>query len=251
MKRQIPNLITLGNLLCGFIATLTAASSDEPRALALAALLICLGIFLDFFDGMTARLLDVASPLGKELDSLADVVTSGVAPAVLLFSILDSAALYDGVPTWMGWLPLTAFLMPLFAAYRLAKFNLDTRQHHSFIGLPVPANALFWVGIALWYGTHGNVEFGQTMGPYMGSIAIVALALLSLVVDILMVSELPMFSLKFNFKDLSWKTNAIPYCFLIGCVAIVVATRTWYSISVIIAWYILLSLISCKKIHVQ
>ena len=251
MKRQIPNLITLGNLLCGFIATLIAASSDEPRALAIAALFICLGIFLDFFDGLTARLLGVVSPLGKELDSLADVVTSGVAPAALLFGILDSAVLYDGVPSWMDWLPFTAFLMPLFAAYRLAKFNLDTRQHHSFVGLPVPANALIWVGIALWYGTHSNVEFGQTLGPYMGPIAIITLTLLTLIVDILMVSELPMFSLKFDFKDLSWKSNAVPYCFLIGCVVIIVATRTWYSVSIIIAWYILLSLISCKKRHVQ
>lgn len=237
MKRQIPNLITLGNLLCGVIATGAAVEGNIIAA----ALLICLGIFLDFFDGLTARLLNVASPLGKELDSLADVVTSGVAPAFILFHLIQ-AECYGDIPTWVPYLSVTALLMPLFAAYRLAKFNLDTRQGHSFLGLPVPSNALIWVGLALSFGD-GCTGWGLA--------TIVILAVASLIVDILMVSEVPMFSLKFNFKDLSWKTNAVPYCFLIGCVAIIAITRDWYSISIIIAWYILLSLITCKKNHVQ
>lgn len=237
MKRQIPNLITLGNLLCGVIATGAAVEGNIIAA----ALLICLGIFLDFFDGLTARLLNVASPLGKELDSLADVVTSGVAPAFILFHLIQSGCPVD-TPTWVSYLSVTAFLMPLFAAYRLAKFNLDTRQGHSFLGLPVPSNALIWVGLALSFGD-GCTGWGLA--------TVVILAVASLIVDILMVSEVPMFSLKFNFKDLSWKTNAVPYCFLIGCVAIIAITRDWYSISIIIAWYILLSLITCKKNHVQ
>ena len=123
IKRQIPNLITLGNLLCGVIACYFAARGNVQ----VAALFICLGIFLDFFDGLAARLLNVASPLGKELDSLADVVTSGVAPGIILLHLLrDNAS---------QWLALVALLVPLFAAYRLAKFNLDTRQSHSFLGL--------------------------------------------------------------------------------------------------------------------
>lgn len=237
MKRQIPNFITLGNLLCGVIATGAAVEGNIIAA----ALLICAGIFLDFFDGLTARLLNVASPLGKELDSLADVVTSGVAPSFILLHLIQTECIGD-TPMWVSYLSVTAFLMPLFAAYRLAKFNLDTRQGHSFLGLPVPSNALIWVGLALSFGD------GCTG---LGVVAAIGLIIASLLVDILMVSELPMFSLKFNFKDLSWKTNAVPYCFLIGCLVLTAVTREWYSISLIIAWYILLSLITCKKNHVQ
>lgn len=178
---------------------------------------------------MAARLLDVASPLGKELDSLADVVTSGVAPGLILYNYLGYLT-----PGSLG-LKYLAFLMPLFAAYRLAKFNLDTRQSHSFLGLPTPANALIWVGLAFYnWWPEQNTGFA------------LILVGISLITDILMVSELPMFSLKVNFKDLSWKTNCIQYIFLIVCAAIIAATRQWYAISLIILWYILLSILTCK-----
>jgi len=242
IKRQIPNLITLGNLLCGVIAIGYAASGSLRRA----ALFICLGIFLDFFDGLAARLLKVASPLGKELDSLADVVTSGVAPAFIL-----SALVYNGYNCWGGgrivfWLGLGAFLIPLFAAYRLAKFNLDTRQSHSFLGLPAPANALIWVGIALT--TNCCTFCPAALAPVVAHpVFPYCLVALSLATDVLMVSEVPMFSLKFNFKDLSWRTNAVQYIFLIGCAAIIAATRQWYAISLIILWYVILSLITQRK----
>lgn len=230
MKKQIPNLITLANLLSGVLASLFAAQGWLDRA----ALFICLGIFFDFFDGMAARLLDVASPLGKELDSLADVVTSGVAPGLILYNYLNY--LLADFSLWCGYI---AFLMPLFAAYRLAKFNLDTRQSHSFLGLPVPANALFWVGLALW-----------NWWPQPKMVFALLLIGFSLFTNILMVSELPMFSLKFNFKDMSWKTNAVQYLFLLVCVAIVAicfATHIfWLSISFIILWYILLSILTRK-----
>ncbi len=224
IKRQIPNLITLGNLLCGVIACYFAARGNVQ----VAALFICLGIFLDFFDGLAARLLNVASPLGKELDSLADVVTSGVAPGIILLHLLrDNAS---------QWLALVALLVPLFAAYRLAKFNLDTRQSHSFLGLPVPSNALIWVGLALWQGTpENNIAFA------------IALIIISLATNILMVSEMPMFSLKVNFKDMSWKSNAVQYLFLIGCAAFIAVARQWYAISLIILWYIVLSAITQRK----
>ena len=139
LKRQIPNIITLGNLTCGVAACYMASQGFLWQA----AVYIIAGIFLDFFDGLAARLLGVASPVGRELDSLADVVTSGVAPALILFEAIPLD------PTWLYVLSLAAFLMPAFAAYRLAKFNLDTRQSHSFLGLPAPSNALIWVGLAL------------------------------------------------------------------------------------------------------
>ncbi len=232
MKKQIPNLITLGNLLCGVLATLFAAQGKLP----LSALLICGGIFLDFFDGMAARLLGVASPLGKELDSLADVVTSGVAPGLILLDLLWD----NPIGRWLAWL---ALLMPLFAAYRLAKFNLDTRQSHSFLGLPAPANALIWVGLALSAPT-GNLLAASP-------VATVVLLAVSLFTNLLMISEVPMFSLKFNFKDLSWRTNAVPYLFLVGCALLIGLTRQWYCVSLIILWYILLSLLTQKKHHAQ
>lgn len=243
IKRQIPNLITLGNLLCGVMATYAAANGDLYGA----ALFICLGIFLDFFDGMAARLLNVASPLGKELDSLADVVTSGVAPGVILFVMLSHAE-----EPLVGFFCFLAFLMPLFAAYRLAKFNLDTRQSHSFLGLPVPSNALIWVGVALYVAPTCECQLCQMEGEgwnpiISNSIFLVVLIVVSLITNLLMVSEMPMFSLKVNFKDMSWKTNAVQYIFLISCALIIGVTRQWYAISLIILWYILLSAITQKK----
>lgn len=236
MKKQIPNLITLGNLLCGVLAAYCAANDR----LHLAALLICLGILLDFFDGMTARLLGVSSPIGKELDSLADVVTSGVAPGFIVFKMIQQCAPAGSV---FQWIALVALLIPLFAAYRLAKFNLDTRQSHSFLGLPVPSNALIWVGLALSLGT-------ATFDPIAHQLwFVVAVIAVSLLTDILMVSELPMFSLKFNFKDLTWRTNSIPYIFLIGCALIIALTRHWFAISIIILWYILFSFLTRNRQH--
>ena len=228
MKKQIPNLITLCNLLCGVFSCAHAARGNVD----VAGIFICLGIFFDFFDGMAARLLDVSSPLGKELDSLADVVTSGVAPGFILFNLLGGSQL-----PWLRWIGL---LVPLFAAYRLAKFNLDTRQTHSFIGLPVPANALIWVG----FGIDAGFVFDHLW-------VAVALAVLSIVTDIMMVSEVPMFSLKVNFKDLSWRTNSIQYIFLLGCAVIValgfVFALDFLFLPLLIIWYIFLSLLTQKK----
>lgn len=246
IKRQIPNIITLANLLCGVLASFSAAIGDISSA----ALLICLGIFFDFFDGMAARLLGVASTLGKELDSLADVVTSGVAPGLILFSILS-----EGGGPLVRFFSLTAFLVPLFAAYRLAKFNLDTRQSHSFLGLPVPANALIWVGLALYLVPLGScdcelckVEGEFEWNPLLtNNVFLTVLIIVSLITNILMVSELPMFSLKVNFKDMSWKSNSIQYIFLFVCAIIIVATRQWYSISLIIIWYIILSILTRRR----
>ena len=233
MKKQIPNLITLCNLLCGVFSCIFA----YEETLHIAAFFICLGIFFDFFDGMAARLLGVASPIGKELDSLADVVTSGVAPGMILYVILDQ------ISEWI-WLRYLALLIPLFAAYRLAKFNLDTRQSHSFLGLPVPANALIWVGIALFCALPQTNDY---IFSDEHTILAIVLVIVSLCTDIMMISEIPMFSLKVNFKDMSWKTNRIQYIFLIICAIIIVATRQWYSISLIIIWYIILSILTQRR----
>ena len=229
IKRQIPNLITLGNLACGVLAVYEALFEGCYQT---AAILICCGIFLDFFDGLSARLLGVASPIGKELDSLADVVTSGVAPAAILYSLTYYPMIGCGKP----WLAIAFLLIPLFAAYRLAKFNIDTRQSHSFLGLPVPSQALVWVGLAL---SQWPIVSGQW--------SVVAIVALSLVLNVLMVSELPLFSLKFNFKDLSWRTNKVQYIFLIVCAAIIVLLRDWIAISAIILWYILFSLFTQRR----
>ncbi|MCR5444680.1 MAG: CDP-diacylglycerol--serine O-phosphatidyltransferase [Bacteroidales bacterium] len=227
IKRQIPNLITLCNLACGVLSVYAALALNYPVQ---AALLICLGILFDFFDGLTARLLGVSSPLGKELDSLADVVTSGVAPAAILYRLTEQTFVNYGTE----WMAVFFLLIPLFAAYRLAKFNLDTRQSHSFLGLPVPSQALVWVGVALTYDRPSAI----------------AVLVVSLILNVLMVSELPLFSLKFNFKDLSWKTNSVQYLFLIGCAILIAVLRDWIALSAIILWYILFSILTRRR-HAQ
>ena len=236
IKRQIPNLITLGNLFCGVESIFAALVQNYVMA---AAMWICGGIFLDFFDGMAARLLKVPSELGKQLDSLADVVTSGVAPAFIMFRLVE-VPMKELIPLWGVILVMIPFLlMPLFSAYRLAKFNIDTRQSHSFLGLPVPANALIWVGLALAGLSVTNLTLA------------IVLAVVAMVTDILMVSEMPMFSLKFNFKDMSWKANATQYIFLSGCIVIAAIEMlffqpSWVVLSLIIFWYIIMSLLQKK-----
>lgn len=247
VKKQIPNCITLCNLICGVLAALFAVryeisaydtfseNSSVTPYLAIAAGFILLGIFFDFFDGMFARLLNVSSPMGKELDSLADVVTSGVAPGLILFEILNTSET-------MTWIKYLALLTPALAAFRLAKFNLDTRQSHSFRGLPAPANAIIWVGLAFIF------EFAPSQEVYwlFTDGGLLGIALLSIITATLMIGELPMFSLKFNFKDLSWKTNKTAYIFLAVNIALIIAF-TYYSISLIILWYIILSIITQKQ----
>jgi CDP-diacylglycerol--serine O-phosphatidyltransferase len=235
IKRFIPNLITLGNLFCGVESVFASLALGDTR---MAALWICAGIFLDFFDGLAARALQVPSDLGKQLDSLADVVTSGVAPAFLMVKIVE-LPMRDLLPQWGVLLVMLPFvLLPLFAAYRLAKFNIDTRQSPPFLGLPVPSNALIWVGLAL----SGFEVSGLALG--------IVVAVVALATDVLMVSELPLFSLKFNFKDLSWKTNSVRYLFLVGCAVLIAVLRNWIVLSAIILWYILFSIIT-RRHHAQ
>ena len=253
MKKNIPNLITLGNLLCGIIATYLAIKTKIQAA----ALFICLGIVFDFFDGLSARLLKVSSDIGKELDSLADLVTSGIAPAFIVFAILCAGLDKTNAGDMASCSSYLILLMPLFAAFRLAKFNLDADQKHYFKGLPVPANALVWVGLALALPDINIPAFNEIWNMWWVPMIVV----LSLVLDVLMVGNLPMFSLKFNFKNLSWETNKTRYVFLIGCAIITLLmlfadrlctsqiniNMIWLAISLSILWYIAMSIITRKE----
>ena len=151
MRKHIPNIITCCNLVSGCIAVVYALHFNAQMAL----LFVIIGAVFDFFDGMSARLLGVSSDIGKELDSLADDVTFGVAPSAIIFaelSVLDYPSFLNAMPVVTTLLPYLAFVVAAFSAVRLAKFNLDTRQTTSFIGLPTPANALFWGALIVGFG---------------------------------------------------------------------------------------------------
>ena len=227
MKKHIPNTITCCNLISGCIATYWAFQGEYQLAL----LFIIIGAVFDFFDGMSARLLGVSSPIGKELDSLADDITFGFAPSAMVFSLLNGTS----SPTWLApvasYVPFFAFVMAAFSALRLAKFNLDERQALGFIGLPTPANALFWGSLIV--GT------GEWLQNY-----VVLILWLVIMNSYLLVCEIPMFALKF--KTWGWKGNEIKYIFLLTCIPILL----FFGISglaVIIAWYVALSVINNLK----
>ena len=145
IKTHLPNTITCCNLISGCIATGSAFYGQYQWAV----LMIVLGAVFDFFDGMTARALGVSSPIGKELDSLADMVTFGVAPSAIMFHLFFEVHYPEILTPLKSFIPYTAFIMAAFSALRLAKFNIDDRQSNQFIGLPTPANALFWGSLIL------------------------------------------------------------------------------------------------------
>ena len=238
IRKQIPNLLTLCNLICGALAAYMAAMGWLHRA----ALLMFCGILFDFLDGFAARMLGVSSPMGKELDSLADVVTSGVAPAFILSRML---LCFHG---WNYW-ALLAFLMPAFAAYRLAKFNLDERQHESFLGLPVPSNALIWASLGLCVVHPDWAQIALLPVPdiqrvLVSNTSLVVMACLSMLTNVLMISEVPMLGLKF--KSFGWKGNEQRYILLIGAAVLIVLFGI-FGIAIAILWYILLSLLCGRR----
>lgn len=218
VKKHIPNTITCLNLISGCIATYWAFHGIYELAL----LFIVIGAVFDFFDGMVARLLHVSSPIGKELDSLADDITFGFAPSAIVFNYLCSFHNHFIV------LPFLAFIMAAFSALRLAKFNLDERQAMGFIGLPTPANALFWgsliVGMGDSIASLPYIEYFLLVGVFISSW--------------LLVAEIPMFALKF--KNWGWKGNEIKYVFLITCVPLLLLLEV-SGLAAIIAWYVILS----------
>ncbi|MDR0422437.1 MAG: CDP-diacylglycerol--serine O-phosphatidyltransferase [Proteiniphilum sp.] len=231
MKKQIPNILTLLNLFSGCIAVSIAFQSNFKAV----AIWVAIAALFDFLDGMAARLLKAFSPIGKELDSLADVVSFGVAPASAVFMLLRDFSLFPGyLAPLHPWIPYMAFLIPVFSAFRLAKFNIDGRQTISFTGLPTPACGLFWIGYS--YGMAGAVSGNENLF-YLTAGLIILLSLL-------MISDIPMFSLKI--KKLTFKGNEKPLIL----VTLMIVSVAFFGLGGI-AWgivaYILLSVLSCAK----
>jgi CDP-diacylglycerol--serine O-phosphatidyltransferase len=255
IKKHIPNTITLGNLLCGCLAIIKTFEGD----LVLAAYFVGIALVLDFFDGFTARLLKVASPIGKDLDSLADMVTFGVVPGLLVFQLFklaipiqnfhgcagcETPGYYSASSGLESYLPYLGLLIPIFSCIRLAKFNNDTRQSDSFIGLPTPANAMVVCSLPLiiQYGegldgsSYPTTEAGLIYQYWF-------LIALSVVMSLLLVTEIPLFALKF--KGFSWADgqNRLRFIFL-GLAVILLLTLHFVAIPLVILLYILLSIVN-------
>jgi len=244
MKKHIPNLITLLNLFCGSVAVIFAVEDN----LLMAAIFVMLGIVFDFFDGFAARLLDVKSELGLQLDSLADMVTSGVVPGIVIFKLFEKTtgsfpyALDFSTSEWndgtISFLPLIGLLVILASCYRLANFNIDTRQTDSFIGLPTPANTLFILSLPLVLMTNNVVWIDELI---LNKWFLIALTIFSCY---MLNAEIPLFSLKM--KTYGFKENAVKYIFLILSVLLLVFLQ-FLAIAVIIVLYVLISVISNMK----
>lgn len=239
MKKHFPNTLTCCNLLSGCLATCFAFNHDYPSAL----ILIITGAVFDFLDGFAARMLHVSSPLGKELDSMADDITFGLAPAAIVFAVLGEmitphSAIAATCPAIAGLpvvclLPYTAFLIAAFSGLRLAKFNIDERQATSFIGLPTPANALFWASLAVCMKLKGLLRDDIALG-----LCVLALAFFTCW---LLVSEIPMFALKF--KHFKFRGNELRYSFL-ACAAVLLAGLGVAGLPAVIVLYVLISVMN-------
>ena len=230
IKKHIPNSITCLNLLCGCIACMFAFKG-EAQYVYLAAMLMCAAAVFDFMDGFAARLLHAYSPIGKELDSLADLISFGFAPGVIAMQLANYILSPEQAQMWHSHLPYIAFLIPVFAGLRLAKFNVDTRQTTSFIGLPVPANALFWIG---FYALVEKYSWAECIYLWIAMV---------LLFSYLMVSEIPMFSLKF--ANLKLKENYLRYILILGTIFFVVFLG-FAGLAPAILFYIILSFLQNK-----
>lgn len=243
LKKQIPNIITLLNLLCGCIATIFAVQGD----LELTALFVVLGIGFDFFDGLAARLLKVQSELGLQLDSLADMVTSGLVPGIVMFQLMakvynvssDQVLRYqvydeDFIEGYTEFLPILGLLITLASAYRLAKFNIDTRQTTSFIGLPTPANTLLIISLPLILNFNSAEWITDII---LNQWFLIGLTLISCY---LLNAEIPLFALKF--KTWGFQENKIRYAFLVITVLLLVFLQ-FTAIPVVILLYVLMSMV--------
>ena len=264
IKKHIPNAITCCNLLCGCLAIIQAFEGH----LVMASYLVILAAIFDFFDGFAARLLKVSSAIGKDLDSLADMVTFGVVPGILMFQLLRNAvisisgtddfyyrieqsteqtatfALFDfDSYTAYHTVPYIALIIPVFSAIRLAKFNNDTRQSESFIGLPTPANGLFIISLILVFKFNNRLCNSFLSNTYF-------LCSLCVILSILLIVEIPLFALKF--KNFKWTGNEIRFVFLGLSVLLLVAFQ-FLGIMLIILLYLLMSVIHNRikknKIH--
>lgn len=276
---NIPNLFTASNMLCGVFAIILAFAGRID----IAPYFIFLAAILDFFDGFLARILKQQGELGKQLDSLADMISFGLAPGIIIMIILvistSSPSMFElyrslgaefGVPdvkvnssvnktdfaifalmdltNWgtnigtlrnPNWLPFTALIIPFFSMFRLAKFNIDTRQSESFIGLPTPANTIFFMAFPLLFAQYEGTT-GWEHDLILWLIQPVVLIPIIVVMSLLLVAELPLFALKF--KSFNWKGNEIRYIFLISC-GILISTLLIWSVPIIVLLYLLLSFI--------
>ncbi len=232
MKRHIPNFLTSMNLFSGCLALVAAFNGN----LVAASILIGIAGIFDFFDGFSARILHVKSEIGKELDSLADIVSFGVVPAAIIFMMIKhNTTLINGISLFgTDIVAYIAFVIPVFSALRLAKFNLDTRQTDSFIGVPTPANAILIASFPLIINQLDKNNFFSLM--LNNSYFLIAI---TIVFSFLLVSELPLFALKF--KNIKWKENWYRFVFLM-CSLILILTFQFLALPIIILLYILISL---------
>lgn len=232
MKKQLPNFITLCNLFCGTVAIIFTVRG----MLDCAALFVAIGIFFDFFDGFFARLLHVKSEMGLQLDSLADMVTSGVVPGIAMFQLLSSSTyVLETKGTFSMLLPYMGLFISLGSAYRLANFNIDTRQSTGFIGLPTPANTMFILSLPLilqYQSTEIVVFFLRNTWMLLG---------ITLLSTYMLNANISLFALKF--KDYSLKNNIVKYVFLAVCLLLLLVLKV-IAIPFIILLYIFLSLIT-------
>lgn len=243
-KKHVPNIITLLNLASGLIALVYAFNTDYRMAF----MWVAIGIFLDFWDGFAARVLKAQSPMGLQLDSLADMVTSGVVPGLIMFQMIFEIAVnrlesmemnLQQQNFYLGILPYVGFIITLASAYRLAKFNVDTRQTDSFIGLPTPANALFIMSLPLIL-SHSDGDgfvFDILSNPFI-------LAGICLLSAFLLNSNIRLFSLKI--KHFDWETHKTQVIFLVVS-AVGLAVLQYAAIPLIIILYVVLSLITAKQ----
>lgn len=238
LRKHVPNIITLLNLTAGLVALVYAFDTN----LQMAFIWVCIGIFLDFWDGFFARILNAQSKIGLQLDSLADMVTSGVVPGVVMYKMLENiyelSETYAPDNFYMNLLPYIGFIITIGSCYRLAKFNVDTRQTDSFIGLPTPANALLIISlpVILNHSDGTGFVFDMLSNPYV----LVGVSLLS---AFLLNAEIPLFSLKV--KYFNWETNKIQIFFLVLSVLLLFFFQ-YLGIPLIILSYVILSVFNNK-----
>ncbi len=262
---NIPNLFTASNLLCGVTAIICLLSGRWDWA----CYLIYLAAIFDFFDGFIARKMNKMSELGKQLDSLADMVTFGVAPGILVFAMLvvrtGDIMDYDALMTFhqkanyeianyldafaegswseISFLPFVGLVIPFFSLFRLAKFNIDTRQTTSFIGLPTPANTIFFTAFPLiWMSSYSNNQLDASLLKLM--LNPWTIVVLTIGMSLMLVAELPLFALKF--KHFKWQGNQVRFIFLASSLLLFIFLLVW-AIPFIILLYIGLALIENKR----
>ena len=233
MKRNIPNLITLANLSCGLFAIIFAFQGN----LTTASLCIFLGALMDFFDGFAARILNASGKIGKQLDSIADMVTFGVAPGFILFHFmfyLENNIIFRHSMQNNSFFPcILALLIPIFSAYRLAKFNVDERQINSFIGLPTPALAIFVAAIP-------HIDFNRF--PMFADLQL--LTILTILMPLLLIIEMPLFTLKFNKEEsLQSKVNLLRISLILFSLILFFVFK-FAAIPFIVILYLILSLLN-------